>query len=67
MTLAEVFRIALGSLGPERILFGSDSGTTAPYREWIAFQQRRILADLGVAESDRDLILRGNAARLFGL
>ena len=67
ITLAEVFRITLGALGPERILFGTDSGTTTAYREWIAFQQRRILEDLGVAESDRDLILRGNAARLFAL
>lgn len=67
MTLSEVFDISLTALGPERILFGTDSGTTAPYREWIAFQQRRILEELGASAHDRDLVLRGNAARLFGL
>lgn len=67
MTLPQAFEITLGALGPERILFGTDSGTTAPYREWIAFQQRRILEELGLCALDRDRILRGNAARLFGL
>ena len=67
ITLAEVFEIALGALGPERVLFGTDSGTTAPYRQWLAFQQRRILEELGVSALDRDRVLRGNAARLFGL
>jgi predicted TIM-barrel fold metal-dependent hydrolase len=67
ITLAEVFEIALGALGPERVLFGTDSGTTAPYRQWLAFQQRRILEELGVSAIDRDRVLRGNAARLFGL
>ena len=67
MSLSEVFDAALTSLGPERILFGTDSGTTAPYREWIAFSQRRILEELGASDRDRDLVLRGNAARVFRL
>ncbi len=67
MTLAEVFDVAVTALGPQRVIFGTDSGTTAPYREWIAFSQRRILEELGLSEHDRDLVLRGNAARLFGL
>jgi predicted TIM-barrel fold metal-dependent hydrolase len=67
LRLTEVFEIALHSLGAGRILFGTDSGTTAPHREWIAFQQRGILEELGLGMHDRDLILRGNAARLFGL
>jgi predicted TIM-barrel fold metal-dependent hydrolase len=67
MTLQDVFEIALGALGSERVLFGTDSGTTAPYREWIAFQQRGILEELGVSATDRDRVLRSNAARLFGL
>ena len=33
MTLPEVFERALTALGPERVLFGTDSGTTAPYRD----------------------------------
>ncbi len=65
MTLPEVFEAALIALGPDRILFGTDSGTTAPYRKWITFQQRRILEELGVSDGDRDKVLRGNAARIF--
>jgi predicted TIM-barrel fold metal-dependent hydrolase len=67
MTLPEVFEAALIALGPERILFGTDSGTTAPYRKWLAFQQHRILEELGVSDANRDLILRGNAVRIFGI
>lgn len=66
-TLAQVFERALLALGPERILFGTDSGTTAPYRHWIAYQQRRILEEVGLGERERDLILRGNAVRIFRL
>jgi len=47
MTLPEVFERALTALGPERVLFGTDSGTTAPYRTWIKFQQMRTLEQLG--------------------
>lgn len=65
MTLAEVFERALTALGPERILFGTDAGTTAPYRTWIKHQQVRTLEKLGASDRDRDLILRGNASRIF--
>jgi predicted TIM-barrel fold metal-dependent hydrolase len=65
MTLPEVFERALMGLGPDRILFGTDSGTTAQYRKWIAFQQRRVLEELGLSDHDRDLILRANAVRIF--
>ena len=58
---------ALTALGPERVLFGTDSGTTAPYRKWIAFQQRRIIEELGLSFRDQDLVLRGNAVRIFKL
>lgn len=66
-TLAEVFDRVLAAIGPERVLFGTDSGTTKGYRRWIAFQQRRILEELGLSAGDRDLILRANAARIFKL
>lgn len=66
-TLSRVFERALVALGPERLLFGTDSGTTAPYRKWIAFQQRRILEELGLSDRDRDLVLRANAIRIFKL
>ncbi len=67
LTLAEVFECSLVALGPERIVFGTDSTTTAPYRAWIAFMQRRTLEGLGLGAHELDLVLRGNAARLFGL
>jgi uncharacterized protein len=65
MTLPEVFERCLTAMGPERVLFGTDSGTTAPYREWIKFQQMRVLEELGLSDGDRDLVLRANAVRLF--
>jgi predicted TIM-barrel fold metal-dependent hydrolase len=67
MTLSEVFERALMALGPERILFGTDAGTTAPYRTWIKFQQMRTLEEMGLSEHDRDSILRANAVRIFHL
>lgn len=67
MTLADVFERCLTAMGPERILFGTDSGTTAPYRKWIKYQQIRTLEELGLSDRDRDLICRGNAVRIFGL
>lgn len=67
MTLAEVFERALTALGPERVLFGTDSGTTAPYRAWIKHQQLGVLDKLGLSPGDRDLVVRGNASRIFRL
>ncbi|HET6351847.1 MAG TPA: amidohydrolase family protein [Coriobacteriia bacterium] len=67
LSLPEVFERALTALGPERVLFGTDSNTAAPYRRWLAYQQRRTLEEMGVSEAHRGLILRGNAARLYGL
>jgi hypothetical protein len=66
-TLAQVFERAVLALGPERILFGTDSGTTAPYRSWIAYQQRRTLEEIGLGEREQDAILRRNAVRIFRL
>lgn len=66
-TLPDVFDRTLTAIGPERLLFGTDSGTTRTYRRWIAFQQRRILEELGLSEHDRDLVLRANAVRIFRL
>lgn len=65
MTLSEVFERALTAMGPQRVLFGTDSGTTAPYREWIKYQQVRTLEELGLSDAERDLVLRGNAVRIF--
>jgi predicted TIM-barrel fold metal-dependent hydrolase len=67
MTLGEVFERALTALGPERVLFGTDSGTTAPYRTWIKYQQLGVLDKLGLSAAERDLVVRGNAVRVFRL
>jgi predicted TIM-barrel fold metal-dependent hydrolase len=67
MTLADVFERTLTAIGPERVLFGTDAGTTAPYRTWIKYQQVRTLEELGMSDHDRDLVLRANAARIFRL
>jgi len=67
ITLEQAFRRCLESIGPERILFGTDASTIKPYRTWIAYQQRRTLEEMGVSDADRDLVLRGNAVRIFRL
>lgn len=67
MSLAEVFERAISALGTERVLFGTDSGTTAPYRRWIRWMQERTLQELGLSDTDRDAIMRGNASRIFRL
>ncbi len=67
MTLAEVFERALTALGPERVLFGTDSGTTALYRTWIRRMQQRTFEELGLSAGDLDLVMRGNASRIFRL
>jgi len=67
MTLAEVFERTLTAIGPERVLFGTDAGTTSAYRTWIKFQQMRVMEEMGLSDRDRDLILRANAVRVYGL
>ncbi|MDO9108447.1 MAG: amidohydrolase family protein, partial [Coriobacteriia bacterium] len=57
----------LTALGPERILFGTDSGTTAPYRTWIRRMQQRTFEEMGLSATDLDLVMRGNASRIFRL
>ncbi len=67
MTLPEVFERCLTALGPERILFGTDSNTTAPYRTWIRRMQHRTLEEMGLSDRDIDLVMRANAVRVFRL
>ncbi len=67
MTLAQVFERTITALGPERVIFGTDSNTTTSYRAWIAYAQRRTLEEIGLSDADRDLVLRGNAVRIFRL
>ena len=66
-TLADVFRRALDVLGPERILFGTDSsffprGWQRPIHE----AQCAALDEIGLDEPARAAILAGNFDRVFG-
>jgi predicted TIM-barrel fold metal-dependent hydrolase len=67
LTLADVFRRTIQAMGASRVLFGTDSGTTAPYRRWIRWMQERTLEEIGITDADRDLVMRANAARIFRL
>ncbi len=67
LTLDGVFRQALAVLGPERVLFGSDSsffprGWQRPV--WEA--QREAVDAIGLDESGRAAIFAGNFDRVFG-
>lgn len=66
-SLAQVFRDALRAFGPERILFGTDSTLLSGYRKHIVEEQVAVLDELGVGAGARDLILSGNARRIFRL
>lgn len=66
LTLEDLFRKFLATIGPERILFGTDSswfprGFAMPYLQ----EQMRICRFLGVKHNDLQLIFGSNAARLF--
>ncbi|HEY8416121.1 MAG TPA: amidohydrolase family protein [Thermaerobacter sp.] len=68
LTLRSVLRTFLESVGPERILFGSDSsvlprGFIRMYYEEL----QRACWSLNVPEEHQDLIFYGNAARLLRL
>ena len=67
MTLDTVFETALKVLGPERLLFGTDSSFFP--RGWhraVYTQQRTALVSLGVPESQQSAIFAGNFERVFG-
>jgi predicted TIM-barrel fold metal-dependent hydrolase len=65
-TLEAVFRRALGVFGPERVLFGTDSGTfPRGWRRDVLTAQREALDAAGVRGTDVARIVAGNAARLF--
>ncbi len=67
VTLADVFRRAIDVLGPERILFGSDSSFFP--RGWqrpIYEAQCAALDEIGLDEPGRRAILAGNFDRIFG-
>lgn len=66
LTLAQVFRSALDVIGPDRLLFGSDSSFFP--RGWhraVFDAQERAMADAAVPSEAQDKILGGNFIKLF--
>ena len=68
LDLRDLFRKFLETLGPDRIIFGSDSahfprGLVRAYYD----EQTRILRELNVSTEDRRKIFGGNSARLLRL
>ncbi|MEM7307213.1 MAG: amidohydrolase family protein [Planctomycetota bacterium] len=67
-SLVDVFERALGVLGPERVLFGTDSSTfPRGWRHDLYMAQREALGAIGAPEEDRVRIFGGNARGLLGL
>ncbi len=68
LTVADLFVKFLDTVGPDRILFGSDSahfprGLVRAYYD----SQVAIVDELGLSASERHQLFAGNAARLLGL
>ena len=68
LTLEDLFRKAYETLGPERILFGTDSSYFPRGFSYRYLQdQLRVCYNLSFKEEDIRNIFSGNAARLLGL
>ncbi len=68
LTLEDLYRKALETIGPERILFGSDSSYfPRGFSERYLLDQLRACYTLNVSDEDVALIFGGNAARLLQL
>ena len=68
MTLAATFKQALAVVGPERLLFGSDSSFFP--RGWVAdvhLQQSAALDEIGAPRDTREKIFSANFDRIFPL
>jgi predicted TIM-barrel fold metal-dependent hydrolase len=67
LTLSDVFRQALLVVGPERLIFGTDSSFfPRGWRRVIHGAQRAILDEIGVEQQAAAKIFSGNFERLFG-
>src|SRR5262245_8824688 len=67
MTLCEVFRRSLAVLGPDRLLFGTDSSSfPRGWRQVICGAQQTALEEAGVEASVVGKIFSGNFERIFG-
>lgn len=68
MDLKLVFQRTLEAMGPERIIFGTDSSHfPRGFRQEILETQVAILKALGVSKEDAQLMMGGNIARLLRL
>ena len=67
LRLVDVFRQALAVLGPERMLFGSDSSFfPRGWQQAVLDAQRAALDEIGVDAESRTAIFAGNFDRVFG-
>jgi predicted TIM-barrel fold metal-dependent hydrolase len=68
LTLEDLFRKAFETIGPERVVFGSDSNAF-PRGFAVRYLQDQLRAcyTLNLPEADVALVFGGNAARLLGL
>ncbi len=68
LDLRRVFEVALEVVGPDRLLFGTDSSFfPRGWRSAILERQSAILAEIGLDGEGREKILSGNFERLFPL
>jgi predicted TIM-barrel fold metal-dependent hydrolase len=64
--LKEVFGRALDVFGPDRVVFGTDSGVfPAGWRRDRFEEQRELLDDLGLTTEEQQAVFAGNAERLL--
>ena len=66
LTLSAVFRQALAVVGPDRLLFGSDSSFFP--RGWVKDvyeQQTAALEEIGATEEVKEKVFAGNFNRMF--
>ena len=67
LTLTEVFRRALATAGPDRLIFGTDSSFfPRGWRRVIHGAQRTVLDEIGVEAEAAAKIFSGNFERVFG-
>ena len=66
LTLAEVFEKTRLVFGVERVLFGTDSGAfPRGWRKDILEEQKLAMRSAGFSEAEMEMVLGGNAGRLF--